>query len=77
MAKRHPGEINMDKTKEQVEAEVSAEFAALESAAQRQPGLTDLLNVYGGIEAAARKADEYLSILEPTPTVVTTNSTGT
>ena len=65
----------MDEQKQKVEAEVSADFAALESEAQKQPGLVELLSVYGGYEAAVKRADEYLSLLNPPKQHATTNAT--
>jgi hypothetical protein len=62
------------KTKLQIEAQVSAEFKSLEEAAvNSNPGIMDLLQVYGGFEAAVRQADAYLAGLAPVPIFLTTD----
>jgi len=61
-------------SKEQIEAQVSAEFRSLEEAlAASSPGVLDLLQVYGGYEAAVRQADAYLAGLGPQPIFFTTD----
>lgn len=51
-----------------VKKQVEAEFAKMERAlAASNPGVMDLLRVYGGYDAAVRQADAYLSPLKPAP----------
>jgi hypothetical protein len=68
------GEIDMpddDKIKTQVEAEFQGlEVALLAS----NPGILDVLQVYGGYDEAVKQADAYLAVLKPaTPGALTTN----
>jgi hypothetical protein len=68
-----------DKTSsEQVTERVEAEFRLLEtSLAASNPGVLDILQVYGGYDAALKQADAYLGTLEPILTFFpTTDGTG-
>lgn len=63
--------------REKVRQETEQEFARMEAEfASTQPGLLDLLRVYGGYEAALRQADEYFAALDPVPDFSTTNTSG-
>ena len=60
----------------EVRNQVEQEFAHMENvAAKAGPGIIEMLQVYGGLEAALRQADEYLSLLNPTSTTFSTTST--
>ena len=53
------------------------EFRALDQAANAvQPGILELLRVYGGYDAALQQMDAYLRIENATPSFSTGSSTG-
>jgi len=65
------------KTKEQVEAEVGADFAKMEQAlAAASPGVLDVLEVYGQAEAVIRQAEQYLSPDPVAPVFFDTDTSG-
>lgn len=60
----------------EIKRQIEQEFAEMESASEEcQIGVLDVLQVYGGIENAAREADAYLDLLNPTFAVLSTTST--
>ena len=59
--------------REDIQRQTESEFRELEDA---QPGVMDLLQAYGGYEAALHQADDYLNLLEPQPVFTTTDSSG-
>ena len=64
----------MTTSERQIKEQVDADFAAMEEAlASSNPGIMDLLRVYGDQEAAIRQASDYLAILTPRPSFVTTD----
>ena len=57
-----------------VEAQVQGEFDEMEQQlANANPGVLDILQVYGDCEAAVRQADEYLAVVRPRPVLVTSD----
>jgi len=61
------------KTDADITKEVQDEFARLD--VQAGPGLTMLLEVYGGVEAAQLQAEAYLGVEHVEPLVTTTSNT--
>ena len=62
--------------KKRVEKAVKADFAKLEAKlAKTNPGILDLLQVYGGYECAFRQMNNYLEIIQPEPRFDTTDGT--
>lgn len=61
------------KTDAEITKEVEADFARLD--ADAGPGLTTLLEVYGGVEAAQLQAEAYLGIENIEPIITTTSNT--
>lgn len=61
---------------EEVKAQREREFAELESVSEeRRIGVLDVLQVYGGLEAAVSQADAYLALANPKSVVLSTTST--
>jgi len=59
---------------EDVKKQVEAEFRAMEQAlAALNPGVLDVIQVYGDYEMAIRQAEDYLSASNPRPTFYTTD----
>ena len=68
-----PTEVNEEKVRQETEQE----FARMEAElAATQPGVLDVLRVYGDCEAALRQADEYFAALNPVLVFSTTNTSG-
>jgi hypothetical protein len=65
-----PDKAKMRKETEQEFARMEAELAAT------QPGVLDVLRVYGDYEAALRQVDEYFAALNPVRDFSTTNTSG-
>jgi hypothetical protein len=68
-------------TKRQETADVSdavrRDFAEIDAAARANAGLTELLHVYGGYEAALKQADTYFALLQRTvPSTSGSNTSG-
>lgn len=60
-----------------VRQETETEFRRLEEAlGETNPGVLDLLRVYGDYEAAARQADAYFRLMTPAPRISTSNTSG-
>lgn len=58
-----------------IREQVAADFAFMEKALESSnPGILDVLRIYGDQEAAVRQANDYLAILTPTPLFLTTNA---
>lgn len=59
----------VDPTREAaVKKQVEQEFADMEQASRNAgAGVLDVLQVYGGAEAAMQQVDAYLTLLSPTP----------
>jgi hypothetical protein len=51
---------------DEVTEKVQREFATIDAAVEANPGLTELLRVYGGYEAALKQADMYFALLQKT-----------
>jgi hypothetical protein len=66
----------MEDRKQQITDQVNREYAEMEKAMEAaNPGLLEVLEVYGGLEDAIRDADAYLQILNPVPAIFSaTNS---
>jgi hypothetical protein len=63
--------------KETVRQQTEQEFTRMEAElAATQPGVLDVLRVYGDCEAALRQADAYFAALNPVPDFSTTNTSG-
>ena len=61
----------------EIRAEVEAYFGLLEKSAKiANPGILDVLAVYGDYEAAVREINDYLQSLAPNPVFLTTDSSG-
>lgn len=59
----------------EVRNQVEQEFRRLEHAsAEAGVGVFDVLQVYGGLDAAMRQADAYLALLNPAPATFSTTS---
>jgi|EndMetStandDraft_3_1072993.scaffolds.fasta_scaffold35138_4 hypothetical protein len=64
-------------TLEEQARQVRADFDSFENAlASRNPGLLDVVKVYGGYEAAIQQAEKYLAATNLHPRFCTTNGTG-
>ncbi len=64
----------MTTSETQIKEQVDADFTAMEKAlASSNPGIMDLLQVYGDQEAVVRQASDYLAILTPRPSFFTTD----
>ena len=68
-------------TKEQgerrIREKIEGEFSELEAAmVTTNPGVLDVLKVYGDYEAAMRQADAYFAALDPEPIFSTSDSSG-
>jgi hypothetical protein len=64
-------------TENEIRDEVEGYFGSLEASLKAtNPGILDVLEVYGGYEAAVREANIYLSTLTPAPVFSTTDSSG-
>jgi hypothetical protein len=64
-------------TESEITKEVEGYFGSLEESLKvTNPGILDVLEVYGGYEAAVREANNYLSTLTPAPVFSTTDSSG-
>ncbi len=60
-----------------LQKQTQREFGKLEAELRKtSPGVPELLQVYGGYEAAVRQAEAYLRILEPVPRFSTTDNSG-
>jgi hypothetical protein len=69
--------MSAESEKDKVLRETEQEFARMEvELAASQPGVLDVLRVYGDCEAALRQADEYFAALNPVPDFSTTNTSG-
>lgn len=56
---------------------IESAFAELEArAASEAPGVMDVIQVYGGYEAALRQVEAYLAATTPVPNYTVTNTTG-
>jgi hypothetical protein len=53
---------------------LSREYRAIQRKARKQPGLVELLKVYGEYESVAKVAATYLDATTPAPVVVNSNS---
>jgi len=62
------------KDRSRLEEETRAKFEQLVREAELQPGVVDLLRVYGGYEYALRQIDAYLAAANPQPVFSTSNS---
>ncbi len=60
------------RNRDDVQREVEADFRAMEDLAAANPGILDVIRVFGNYEAAVRQAEEYLSALSPRPIIYTT-----
>ena len=61
----------------EVTEKIQREFATIDAAAEANPGLTELLRVYGGYEAALKQADTYFALLhKTTPPSSSSNTSG-
>jgi hypothetical protein len=61
-------------SKTEIMEQVEADFAFMEEAlSSSNPGIMDMLQVYGEQEAAVRQASDYLAILTPSPLFLTTD----
>ena len=61
----------------EVSEKVQREFATIDVAVAANPGLTELLRVYGGYEAALKQADTYFALLHKTvPSSSSSNTSG-
>ncbi len=60
--------------KDRIRKQVEAEFATMErDITTSQPGILDVLAVYGNYEEAIRQASLYLNSLDPKPVFTTTD----
>jgi hypothetical protein len=61
-------------SKTEITEQVEADFSFMEEAlSSSNPGILDILQVYGEQEAAIRQASDYLAILNPSPIFFTTD----
>jgi hypothetical protein len=64
-------------TESEIRERVEGYFSSLEQSAKvTNPGILDVLALYGGYEAAVREANDYLLSLVPNPIFFTTDSSG-
>jgi hypothetical protein len=71
------GPLRDPRDAEVIRRETEGEFRALDQAADAvQPGILELLRVYGGYDAALKQMDVYLRIENATPSFSTGRSTG-
>lgn len=62
---------------DRVRREVESQFGKMEAElAATNPGVLDVLRVYGGYEAALKQAEDYFAALNPSPQFSTTNTSG-
>ncbi len=65
----------MEDAKLNVEKKVAADFRDMEKALEaRNPGVLELLRVYGGYEAAIVQAESYLGLIDLVPLVVSSST---
>lgn len=58
----------------EIREQVEADFASMEEAlASKNPGILDVLQVYGNYEVAIRQAESYLTALAPRSLFSTTD----
>jgi hypothetical protein len=55
-------------------SQVQQDYESLERRAGEQPGLEDLLKVYGGYEEVAKAALSYLNAAAPAYVIINSNS---
>jgi len=71
------GRTTMPNDADAIRIEVETRFAQLEAdLAKTNPGVIDVLRVYGEYDAALRQMDAYFAALNPIPQFSTSNSTG-
>ena len=64
-------------SEDKIREEVEGYFGSLEKSIKvTNPGILDILEVYGGYETAAREANSYLQSLAPDPMFFSTDSSG-
>jgi hypothetical protein len=61
----------------EIREQVESDFGSLEGSLKvTNPGILDVIEVYGNYEAAVREANSYLLSLAPRPVFFTTDSSG-
>jgi hypothetical protein len=64
-------------TEREIREGIEGYFASLEESIKvTNPGILDVLEVYGGYEAAVREANDYLLSLAPNPIFFTSDGSG-
>ena len=67
-------EVAIMASKKEITEQVEADFAFMEEGlSSSNPGILDVVRVYGEQEAAIRQASDYLAILSPNPIFFTTD----
>lgn len=72
---KHDTRTSMNTDHDNIKDQIEAQFTKLEEAiAASNPGILDVLQVYGGYEEALQQAEAYLAAFEAQPLFCTSNA---